>query len=158
MCRVFGTKVELERIPMDIFGPAGLRVDALPGLNSYTVPKPTGFAATAACIALVRAGVHQGLDGHRSGEVADARTPPQPASFQNYAWKSHCNGAFQLPIAARRRIPCRANDSAILPNDYLMIPDERGGCIVWHVLPRSALRCRTEAALGNPRRSPVLTV
>jgi len=44
--------------------------------------------------------VHQGLDGETPGEVANAETPAPPASFQNYTWQSHCNGLFELPIAA----------------------------------------------------------
>ena len=44
--------------------------------------------------------VHQGLDGNTPGEMADAQTPVPPASFHNYAWQSHCNGLFELPIAA----------------------------------------------------------
>jgi transposase InsO family protein len=44
--------------------------------------------------------VHQGLDGSAPAEMADAPTPAQPASFHNYNWQSHCNGLFELPIAA----------------------------------------------------------
>jgi transposase InsO family protein len=44
--------------------------------------------------------VHQGLDGNTPGEMAGAQTPVQPARLQNYNWQSHCNGLFELPIAA----------------------------------------------------------
>ena len=43
--------------------------------------------------------VHQGLDGDAPDEVAGAR-PVQQASLYDYAWLSHCNGLFELPIAA----------------------------------------------------------
>ena len=38
--------MELERSPRVVFGPAGPRIDPLPVLNLYTVPKPTWFAVT----------------------------------------------------------------------------------------------------------------
>jgi hypothetical protein len=44
--------------------------------------------------------VHQGLDGDTPGERNDAQRPARPASFENYTWQSHCNGLFDLPIAA----------------------------------------------------------
>jgi transposase InsO family protein len=44
--------------------------------------------------------VHQGFDGTTPGEMADAQIPVPPASFHNYYWQSHCNGLFELPIAA----------------------------------------------------------
>jgi len=44
--------------------------------------------------------VHQGLAGDRPEEMAGADAPPQRASLQNYTWQSHCNGLFELPIAA----------------------------------------------------------
>ena len=43
--------------------------------------------------------VHQGLSGDTPGEEAGAPTP-QPAGLENYLWKSHCHGLFELPIAA----------------------------------------------------------
>ena len=59
LCPVFGATVELERSLRDIFGPAGLRIDTLPVLNFYTVPKPTGFAATG-CLHGTRASRYRG--------------------------------------------------------------------------------------------------
>jgi transposase InsO family protein len=44
--------------------------------------------------------VHQGLDGDTLGEVAAVKLLRQPASLLNYRWRSHCNGLFELPIAA----------------------------------------------------------
>lgn len=43
--------------------------------------------------------VHQGLAGDTPEEMAGAHAPQQ-ASLYNYTWQSHCNGLFQLPIAA----------------------------------------------------------
>ena len=43
--------------------------------------------------------VHQGISGDIPNEKA---TCPEsaPASLENYSWKSHCNGLFEMPIAA----------------------------------------------------------
>jgi len=46
----------------------------------------------------------------------------------------------------------RVNDFTILPNDFLTIPGERGGCIAWHIQLRFALRCRVEEVPGSPQR------
>ena len=70
MCPVFGATVELERSPMDVFGSAGLRIDTLPVLNLYTVPKPglfheldmvTGLTARQVKGNLLRLAVHDYL-------------------------------------------------------------------------------------------------
>jgi hypothetical protein len=44
--------------------------------------------------------VHQGLAGNTPEEMTGSNAPAQPASLQNYTWQSHCNGLFELPIAA----------------------------------------------------------
>jgi hypothetical protein len=43
--------------------------------------------------------VHQGLCGATPGEKAGGPTP-QVADLENYRWRSHCHGLFELPIAA----------------------------------------------------------
>ena len=43
--------------------------------------------------------VHQGLAGDTPEEMAGAHAPQQ-ARLHNYVWQSHCNGLFELPIAA----------------------------------------------------------
>jgi len=43
--------------------------------------------------------VHQGLDGDTPQEKAGT-AGPEPIRLQHYAWKSHCHGLFELPIAA----------------------------------------------------------
>ena len=43
--------------------------------------------------------VHQGLVGNTPEGIAGAQAPQQ-ASLHDYAWQSHCNGLFELPIAA----------------------------------------------------------
>ena len=44
--------------------------------------------------------VHQGLAGKTPEEAASAQATPQPTNYQKYAWQSHCNGLFELPITA----------------------------------------------------------
>lgn len=46
-----------------------------------------------------RARVHQSLSG-RPPDPPAVNTPRQATSLNNYQWKSHCRGLFQLPIAA----------------------------------------------------------
>jgi hypothetical protein len=41
----------------------------------------------------------QGLAGDTPEEKANAQRP-EPANLHNYTWQSHCDGLFQLPIAA----------------------------------------------------------
>jgi transposase InsO family protein len=43
--------------------------------------------------------VHQGLSGDTPNEKAGAPAP-QAANLENYRWQSHCQGLFELPIAA----------------------------------------------------------
>ena len=42
---------------------------------------------------------HQSLDG-ATPEEKGGRPIPLPVNLKNYSWQSHCNGLFQLPIAA----------------------------------------------------------
>jgi putative transposase len=42
---------------------------------------------------------HQALNGRTPGERS-GQPPPSPAALDRYAWRSHCRGLFQLPIAA----------------------------------------------------------
>src|ERR1017187_1845444 len=44
--------------------------------------------------------VHQGLAGKTPDEVANASAPRKPTNAWKYTWQSHCNGLFNLPIAA----------------------------------------------------------
>jgi putative transposase len=46
-----------------------------------------------------RSRTHQGLAGDTPEEKANAQRP-EPANLHNYTWQSHCDGLFQLPIAA----------------------------------------------------------
>jgi len=43
--------------------------------------------------------VHQSLDGGTPAERS-GRPPPSPAVLDCYAWRHHCRGLFQMPIAA----------------------------------------------------------
>jgi putative transposase len=43
--------------------------------------------------------VHQGLSGDTPAEKAGEPTP-RPALIEDYRWRSHCHGLFELPIAA----------------------------------------------------------
>jgi putative transposase len=43
--------------------------------------------------------VHQSLSGSTPGERS-GKPPPAPAVLDHYAWKHHCRGLFQMPIAA----------------------------------------------------------
>ena len=43
--------------------------------------------------------VHQSLDGRTPAERS-GRPPPSPAVLDRYAWRKHCRGLFQMPIAA----------------------------------------------------------
>ena len=43
--------------------------------------------------------VHQGLAGITPSQAAGGSPPPR-ANLNQYAWKSYCNGLFELPIAA----------------------------------------------------------
>jgi putative transposase len=43
--------------------------------------------------------VHQGLAGITPNQAAGGSPPPR-ATLNQYAWKSYCNGLFELPIAA----------------------------------------------------------
>jgi hypothetical protein len=43
--------------------------------------------------------VHQGLAGDTPQDRVGAAGPPL-ANLAHYRWRSHCNGLFQLPIAA----------------------------------------------------------
>ena len=43
--------------------------------------------------------VHQGLGGDTPAEKADS-TPMEPIRLDDYTWKRHCYGLFELPIAA----------------------------------------------------------
>jgi len=43
--------------------------------------------------------VHQGLAGITPSQAAGGSPPPR-ADLNQYAWKSYCNGLFELPIAA----------------------------------------------------------
>ena len=43
--------------------------------------------------------VHQGLAGMTPNEAA-GEPPPRPINIQKRAWKSYCDGLFELPIAA----------------------------------------------------------
>ena len=43
--------------------------------------------------------MHQGLSGDTPGEKAGGPTS-RAASLENYLWQSHCQGLFELPIAA----------------------------------------------------------
>jgi putative transposase len=42
---------------------------------------------------------HQSLNGRTPGERS-GQPPPSPAVLARYAWRSHCRGLFQMPIAA----------------------------------------------------------
>jgi hypothetical protein len=46
-----------------------------------------------------RSRTHQGLAGDTPEEKAGAQRP-ELADLHNYTWQSHCEGLFQLPIAA----------------------------------------------------------
>ena len=50
-----------------------------------------------------RVRTHQGLDGKTPDEKADS-SGLQGARLERYAWRSHCHGLFELPIAASTRI------------------------------------------------------
>jgi putative transposase len=43
--------------------------------------------------------VHQSLDG-ATPEEKGGRPTPLPANLKHYRWQSHCNGLFELPVAA----------------------------------------------------------
>ena len=43
--------------------------------------------------------VHSGIAGSIPNHQADL-ADPKLASLNNYRWKSHCNGLFEMPIAA----------------------------------------------------------
>ena len=43
--------------------------------------------------------VHQSLSGSTPGERS-GEPPPAHAVFDQYAWRHHCRGLFQMPIAA----------------------------------------------------------
>jgi len=43
--------------------------------------------------------VHQSLSGSTPGERS-GKSPPAPAVLDHYAWRYHCRGLFQMPIAA----------------------------------------------------------
>jgi transposase InsO family protein len=43
--------------------------------------------------------VHQSLNGSTPGERS-GQPPPSPAILARYAWRHHCGGLFQMPIAA----------------------------------------------------------
>ena len=43
--------------------------------------------------------VHRSLDGATPAQRAGASLPA-PASLENYAWRQHCRGLFQTPVAA----------------------------------------------------------
>jgi transposase InsO family protein len=43
--------------------------------------------------------VHRSLDGTMPAQCAGAE-PPTPAKLSSYAWRQHCQGLFQTPIAA----------------------------------------------------------
>ena len=43
--------------------------------------------------------VHRSLDGHTPAQRAGAPSPT-PVKFVYYAWKQHCRGLFETPIAA----------------------------------------------------------
>jgi putative transposase len=43
--------------------------------------------------------VHQSLCGHTPGERS-GQPPPAHAVLDHFAWRSHCRGLFQMPIAA----------------------------------------------------------
>jgi transposase InsO family protein len=43
--------------------------------------------------------VHQGLDGDTPEEKAGSARP-EPIGLEDYIWKRHCHGLFELPIAA----------------------------------------------------------
>ena len=43
--------------------------------------------------------VHQGLAGMTPNQAA-CEPPSPPTNIQKHAWKSYCNGPFELPIAA----------------------------------------------------------
>ena len=67
-----------------------------------------------------RARFHQGLAADPPEEMAGAQTPQQ-ASLHNYLWQSHCNGLFELPIAAcarirYARIHCRSHELLPIPS------------------------------------------
>jgi hypothetical protein len=42
---------------------------------------------------------HASLDGNTPAEIRGDRVM-QPALLNSYAWKKHCGGLFQLPVAA----------------------------------------------------------
>jgi transposase InsO family protein len=42
---------------------------------------------------------HQALNGRTPGERS-GQPPPSPAVLARYAWRPHCRGLFQMPIAA----------------------------------------------------------
>jgi len=42
---------------------------------------------------------HASLDGNMSAEIR-ADSVAQPATLKIYAWRKHCGGLFQLPVAA----------------------------------------------------------
>ena len=43
--------------------------------------------------------VHQSLGGSTPGERS-GQPPPSPAALARHAWRHHCRGLFQMPIAA----------------------------------------------------------
>src|SRR5262245_44027879 len=43
--------------------------------------------------------VHQSLGGSTPGERS-GQPPPAPAVLDHYAWRHHCRGLFQMPVAA----------------------------------------------------------
>ena len=42
---------------------------------------------------------HASLDGNTPAEISGERVA-QPAPLNSYAWEKHCDGLFQLPVAA----------------------------------------------------------
>jgi putative transposase len=43
--------------------------------------------------------VHRSLSG-RTSEERSGQPPPAHAALGHYAWRHHCHGLFQIPIAA----------------------------------------------------------
>ena len=51
------------------------------------------------CLGLTPSRLHQGLSGDTPDEKS-GNSRPHGATLEPYAWRSHCHGLFELPIAA----------------------------------------------------------
>jgi len=47
----------------------------------------------------ILSGTHASLNSNSPAEISGGRVA-QPAPLNSYAWEKHCDGLFQLPVAA----------------------------------------------------------